>query len=83
MVLPKEEGGMGVKDLPIIASTVEVKRATKIWSPRNSILLDELLFYGFIDKWKNSTPNLGDLRGLQFTPTLIINGNEHAYLRIS
>jgi len=43
--------------------------------------LDDLFFYCFIDKWRNSTLYLGDLRGLQFIPTVVRHGREHVMVR--
>lgn len=42
---------------------------------------EELPFFGFIEKWKSSTPDLGDLRGLHYAPSLTRNGIEDVYRR--
>ena len=39
MILPKSEGGLGVRDLPIITTATNIKRASKYWDKSDSILV--------------------------------------------
>lgn len=39
MVLPKSEGGLGVRDLPIITRLANVKRVAKFWSEEDQSIL--------------------------------------------
>lgn len=39
MILPKAEGGLGVRDLPMISRAVSIKRASKFWERIVSILV--------------------------------------------